>query len=255
MERIDLVEQQPMTNREKEMYRTLRTNLEFTGVENRVIAITSCAPNDGKSTISFNLASALAENEKSVLYVDADLRKSVFVQRFQIQKKLNGLSHYLAGKLQGTEVVYPTNKKNLFIMPAGTFPSNSTELLNNARMDALIPALKKVFDYVIIDTPPLGSVIDAAVIAKKCDASMLVVASNATPRFFAKKVLEQLKTANPNFLGVVLNKVNREENRYYYNRYGYYREDTTENITESITENIMDNWMNTTSKWLKAERE
>ena len=87
MESITLNDDNKLSNREKEMYRTLRTNLEFTGVENQVIAITSCAPNDGKTTISFNLASALAENEKSVLYIDADLRKSVFIQRFQIQKK------------------------------------------------------------------------------------------------------------------------------------------------------------------------
>ena len=222
MEKIELVEQQPMTHREKEMYRTLRTNLEFTGVENRVIAITSCAPNDGKTTISYNLACVLAESDKSVLYIDADLRKSVFVQRFQIKKKLNGLSHYLAGKLPGTDIVYPTNKKNLFVMPAGTSPSNATELLGNGRMDTLLPGLKKVFDYVIIDTPPLGSVIDAAVVAKKCDASILVVASNAISRNFANKVVEQLKTANPNFLGVVLNKVPQEERKYYYKRYGYY---------------------------------
>lgn len=223
MERVELVEQQPMTNREKEMYRTLRTNVEFTGIENRVIAITSCAPNDGKTTISFNLAAVLAENDKKVLYIDADLRKSVFIQRFQIKQKLNGLSHYLAGKMEASEGIYPTNRKNLYIMPAGMFPRNSTELLSNARMDALIPALKKIFDYVIIDTPPLGNVIDAAVVAKKSDASMLILAANVTPRVFAKRVLEQLKAANPNFLGVVLNKVNREERGYYYyKRYGYY---------------------------------
>jgi len=222
VEKIELIEQQPMTHREKEMYRTLRTNLEFTGIENRVIAITSCVPNDGKTTISYNLACALAENDKNVLYIDADLRKSVFMQRFQIKKKLNGLSHYLAGKVSGTEIVYPTNKKNLYIMPAGTAPSNATELLGNGRMDSLIPGLKKIFDYVIIDTPPLGSVVDAAVVAKKCDASMLVVAADAVSRNFAAKVVEQLKTANPNFLGVVLNKVQREGGEYYYKRYGYY---------------------------------
>ena len=222
MEKIELIEQQPMTHREKEMYRTLRTNLEFTGVENQVIAVTSCIPNDGKTTISYNLACALAESDKSVLYIDADLRKSVFVQRFQIKKKLNGLSHYLAGKLGGTEVVYPTNKKNLYIMPAGTSPSNATELLGNGRMDSLLPALKKIFDYVIIDTPPLGSVIDAAVVAKKSDASIMVVASDVVSRKFANRVAEQLKAANPNFLGVVLNKVQQENRQYYYKKYGYY---------------------------------
>ena len=221
MESIILNDDNKLSNREKEMYRTLRTNLEFTGVDNRVISITSCAPDDGKSTVSFQLACALAESGKSTIYVDADMRRSVFAQRYNIDTEMKGLSHFLSGKIDTSDVIYVTNKERLYVLPTGIFPSNPTELLGNARMDALITALKKVFDYVIIDTPPLGSVIDAAVVSKFCDASMLVLASNTTSRAEAKKVIAQLKTANPNFLGVVLNKVDMKGSGYYYKRYGY----------------------------------
>lgn len=222
MDKIELKEQYPMTNREKEMYRTLRTNIEFSGIENRVIAITSCTPNDGKSTVSYNLAAALAESGKQTLLIDADLRRSVFMQRFQINGKLNGLSHFLSGQLGIKDVLYSSNKANLYIMPSGVFPSNPTELLGNSRMQVLLTALKEKFNYVIIDTPPLGSVIDAAVISKNSDASMMVLASDVSSKAIARKVVDQLKTANPNFLGVVINKADVKEHKYYYKRYGYY---------------------------------
>lgn len=223
MEKIELIEQTSLTNREKEVYRTLRTNLEFSGVENRVIAVTSCTPNDGKSTVSYYLAAALAESGKSTLYIDADLRKSVFAQRYQITEQLNGLSHFLSGQMDITDVIYSCNREKLYILPSGVFPSNPTELLGNSRMEVLITTLKKTFDYVIIDTPPLGSVIDAAVISKYADASMMVLASDVSSRVEAKKVVSQLKAANPNFLGVVLNKVDsKESGYYYYKRYGGY---------------------------------
>ena len=115
MEKIELKEQVELTNREKEVYRTLRTNLEFSGVENRVIAISSCTPNDGKSTVSYYLAAALAENGKRTLILDADLRKSVFMVRFQVDGVKKGLSHYLSGQENLNEIVYATNKNNLFI--------------------------------------------------------------------------------------------------------------------------------------------
>lgn len=222
MEKINLTESYSITNREKEVYRTLRTNIEFSGVENRAIAITSYSPHDGKSTVSYNLACSFAENGKKVLLVDADMRKSVFAQRYQVSSEYKGLSHFLAGKSPVAEVIYSTNKPNLYVLPTGVFPKNPTELLGNARMESLIPVLKNTFDYIFIDTPPLGSVIDAAVIAQKCDASAMVLAYDETSRVEAKKVVEQLKAANPNFLGVILNKVKMKDSKYYYRRYGGY---------------------------------
>ena len=172
MEKLELIEKVSLTSHEKEVYRTLRTNVEFTGIENRVLAITSCAPDEGKTTVAYNLANAFAENGKKALYIDADLRKTVFVQRYGVEGNPKGLSHYLSGQAAIKDIVYKTNKERFYVIPIGKFPSNPTELFNKERFGQLLEELKKVFDYIVIDTPPLGSVIDAAVIAKKCDASM-----------------------------------------------------------------------------------
>lgn len=226
MDKLQLVDRVPLTNREKEVYRTLRTNIEFTGVENRVIAVTSCLPGDGKTSVSFQLACAFAENEKKTLFVDADLRKSVFVQRYEIKGNPKGLSHYLSGQEVLSKLIYKTNKEALYVMPVGSFPSNPTELFSKQRFAQLMEEAKKVFDYVIVDTPPLGSVIDAAVIAKMCDASILTVASNSCSRTAVKNVIAQLRNANPNFLGIVLNKVDMAKSSYYTRKSGvyYYKE-------------------------------
>lgn len=222
MNKLYLTEQEDLTNQEKEVYRTLRTNIEFTGVENQVIAVTSCMPDDGKTMVSFQIATAFAEEGKKTLYMDADLRKSVFMKRYNIGGNPKGLSHYLSGQIALDEIIYETNKENLYAVPVGRFPSNPTELFSKERFPYMLDQLKKKFDYVIIDTPPLGSVIDAAVIAKKCDASMLVVASDRTSRTFVRNVIQQLKAANSNFLGVVLNKVDVKRSSYYGRRYGGY---------------------------------
>lgn len=222
MEKLEINDEIELSNREKEVYRTLRTNLEFTGIENRSVAVTSCTPNDGKSVVSYNLALALAESGKNTLFVDADLRKSVMIQRLRIQNTTKGLSHLLSGQAGANDVIYSTNKKNLFMIPSGVFPSNPTELLSNGRFEKLVAGLKGTFDYIIVDTPPLGSVIDAAVIAKICDGSVLVLASDKSSRNEAKSVVAQLRNANSNVLGVVLNKVNYKGSSYYGKKYGGY---------------------------------
>lgn len=222
MDKLMLAENGLLTNQEKELYRTLRTNVEFTGIENKVIAVTSCMPDDGKTTVSFQLASAFAENGKKTVYIDADLRKSVFSQRYNVKGNPKGISHYLSGQAPLTEVLYKTNKERLYVMPVGAFPNNPTELFAKERFGQMLEEFKKIFDYIIIDTPPLGSVIDAAVIAKKCDASMLVLTSDKCSRGFAKGVVTQLKNANPNFLGVVLNKVDMKGKSYYGHTYKSY---------------------------------
>lgn len=132
----------------------------------------------------------------------------------------------LSGQKSVTEALYETNLKNLYVIPSGKFPTNSTELLGNSRFEELIIALKKTFDYVIVDTPPLGSVVDAAVAAKRCDGSVLVISEGKDSRKMAKSVLEQLKAANSNFLGVAMNNVEVRKNSYYYKRYyNYYSHD------------------------------
>lgn len=224
MYKVTIGEEQLPSTQEREVYRTLRTNIEFTGVENRVITVTSISPGDGKSTVSYYLARAFAESGKKTLLIDADMRKSVLLHRLQIQESVKGLSHYLSGQENVGDVIYSTNKKNLFLMPSGIFPTNPTELMGNERFAQMIPVVKNTFDYTIIDTPPLSSVIDAAVAARVSDGSILVLAADAASRVEAKNVADQLKAANGNVLGVVLNKVDVQYNSYYgkYKRYGKY---------------------------------
>lgn len=213
--------------RANEAYKTLRTNIEFSGADNKVIVFTSCTPNEGKSTVSLSLAASLAETGKKVLFIDADLRKSVLAQRHKLAVK--GLSHFLSGQADVNSIIYKTQKTDLFVMFAGVIPPNPAELLGQNRFESLINISRKLYDYVIVDTPPLGSVIDSAIIAKKCDAAVLVIAANAISHKFAATVKGQLEKSDCPIIGVVLNKVDTKQNGYlkYYGQ--YYREYTSEN--------------------------
>lgn len=228
MNKLFINEDEIMSQQAREVFRSFRSNIEFTGVDNRAIVITSCLPADGKSTVSLRLAMTFAESEKKTVLVDADMRRSVLMRRVRTEgdNASVGLSHVLSGQKSVTEALYETNLKNLYVIPSGKFPTNSTELLGNSRFEELIIALKKTFDYVIVDTPPLGSVVDAAVAAKRCDGSVLVISEGKDSRKMTKSVLEQLKAANPNFLGVAMNNVEVRKNNYYYKRYyNYYSHD------------------------------
>lgn len=214
--------------RSNEAYKTLRTNIEFSGSDKKAIVFTSCTPNEGKSTVSLFLADSLAEGGKRVLFVDADLRKSVLMGRHKVSGNFKGLSHFLSGQAEVREIILKTQNPNLYVTFAGVVPPNPSELLGNNRFEAFLNGARKAYDYIIIDAPPLGSVIDAAVVAKNCDASVLVVASQAISYKFARVVKEQLEKADCPILGVVLNKVDMKQNKYYGNKYyskyygGYY---------------------------------
>lgn len=208
--------------RSNEAYKTLRTNIEFSGTENKVIVLTSSTPNEGKSTVSLGLSEALAESGKSVLFIDADLRKSVLRGRHRVTGELKGLSHYLSGKESLENVIYRTQEPGLYMIFAGVVPPNPSELLGGARFEKMIQQAREEYDYVIIDAPPLGSVIDAAVIAKFCDASVLVVASKQVSYKFVRTVRDQLEKTGCPILGVILNKVDMKQNKYYGKYYGNY---------------------------------
>lgn len=204
--------------RSNEAYKTLRTNIEFSGSDKKAIVFTSCTPNEGKSTVSLSLADSLAEGGKKVLFIDADLRKSVLMGRHKVSGN-KGLSHFLSGQAEVREIILKTQNPNLYITFAGVLPPNPSELLGNNRFEAFLNGARKAYDYIIIDAPPLGSVIDAAVVAKNCDASVLVVASQTISYKFARVVKDQLEKADCPILGVVLNKVDMKRNKYYGNKY------------------------------------
>ena len=204
-----------------ESYKSLRTNLFFCGEDKKVIAITSCTPNEGKSNVSFNLSVSLAQAGKRVLLIDADLRKSVMIGKIELEGELKGLSHYPSQQETLSNVVYSTKIPKFHLIYSGAVPPNPAELLGSVHFKQLLSSVRDVYDYIIIDTPPLGSVIDGAVIAEECDGSIMVIESGVISYRFAQEVKEQLERCNCPILGVVLNKVDMKEQRYY-GKYGKY---------------------------------
>jgi capsular exopolysaccharide synthesis family protein len=205
-----------------EAFKTLRTNIEFSKENVKAICVTSALPDDGKSTTSFNLAMAFAESGKRTILIDADLRKSVMRRTVVSSGNLQyGLTHYLIGQTELRETVCVTSQKNLDIVFPGAFPPNPSELLGSERFRKMIDTMKKDF-IVIIDTPPIGSVIDAAVVARACDGVVMVLKDGAISYRFAQRCKEQLESTGVPILGVVLNNVDLSSNRYYGNYYGKY---------------------------------
>ncbi|MCR4851770.1 MAG: CpsD/CapB family tyrosine-protein kinase [Lachnospiraceae bacterium] len=229
--------------RSREAFKTLRTNIEFSGSDIKVICITSCTPNEGKSSIAINMARAFAEAGQRTLLVDADMRKSVLVGRYKTGAVKKGLIHYLVGRTQEEEVICKSNIKNLYLAFSGPVPPNPSELIGGDRFESFIRYAKDEYDMVLIDTPPLGSVIDAAVAAKQCDGTILVIENNAISYKFAQKVKEQLDVTGCRVLGAVLNKVDmttkgyyghygRYYEKYYGKYYGRYGEDSVESSVD-----------------------
>ena len=205
-----------------EAYKALRTNIQFCGADKKVIAFTSCTPNEGKSNVTFHLAASLAESGKSVLLIDADLRKSVLMGRVHVEEEVMGLTHYLSKQAKLSDVICATNLPKFHIIFSGVVPPNPAELLGSRRFEAFLDGARQAYDYVIIDAPPLGNVIDAAIIAKNSDASVMVISAKTISYKFARVVKEQLEKADCPILGVVLNKVDMKQNKYYGKYYGNY---------------------------------
>lgn len=205
-----------------EAYNSLRTNIQFCGSDIKTICFTSCTPNEGKSIVSFRLATSMAESGKKVLFIDADLRKSVLIGRLRIDKGIVGLTHYLSGMKELNEVVYSSNIDNFDIIFAGPVPPNPSELLSSNSFVKLIESMKEKYDYVIIDTPPLGLVIDSANVAKYCDGTIIVIESNNVSHKFVTKIVKQLGAGNCRILGAILNKVPQKNKSYYGGYYGEY---------------------------------
>lgn len=208
-----------------EAYKALRTNLSFCGDDIKVILLTSCTPNEGKSTVAIRLSQALAEDNKNVIMIDADLRKSVLVGRHGIvgEKEIKGLSHYLSGQASLDEVICQTDVEGMYTIFAGPITPNPTELLGNKYFERMITEMRDQYDYIIIDAPPLGSVIDAAIITKVCDGAILVIENNVISYRFAQEVKKQLEMTECKILGAILNKVDTSKSGYYGGYNGYYK--------------------------------
>lgn len=207
----------------QEAYKVLRTNLQFCGVDYRVIMLTSCEANDGKTTVTLSLAKSLADQGKRVIVVDADMRKSVMAGRNTNAKQLKGLSEMLTGMNPLGECIAHTEYPCMDIMFAGKYPPNPVELLGSKNFETLIGEFRAHYDYVLVDTPPLGAVIDAAVVASVCDGVMLVLADEHSRYSMAKEVIDQLKKSGSKLLGVVRNQSSKPGRAYRYSKYYRYK--------------------------------
>ena len=207
----------------EEHYNAMRTNIQLSGDNLKVLAISSVKPGEGKSTTSINIAWAFARAGYKTLLLDADIRNSVMFGVFKSREKITGLTDFLSGTTDLSHGLCDTNVENLFVIQAGPVSPNPTALLQSENFHAMIDTLRKYFDYVIVDTAPIGMVIDAAIITQKCDASILVTEAGETKRRDVLKAKEQLEQTGASFLGVVLNKFNTEVEKYgAYGVYGSY---------------------------------
>ena len=205
----------------QEAIKTLRTNIQFAGMDVKTILFTSCYPNEGKSDITFQLSQEIGKLGKKVLLLDADIRKSILASRYGVGKQVQGLSNYLSGQASIAEIIYRTNYENMDIIFSGSFAPNPSELLGQEAFGTLLGAVREHYDYIIVDTPPIGSIIDAAIVAKQCDGAVLVFESELVSSKEAARVKEQLLMTGCRLIGAVLNKVDVKKNKYYH-RYDYY---------------------------------
>ncbi len=201
-----------------EAYRTLRTNLEFSSLDKpiRTMVVTSAAPEEGKSTTLANLAVTIAQAGKKVILVDCDLRRPSLQKIFNARAAAGFTDMMRDDAKMSKPPLQETGVPDLRLLTSGTLPPNPSELLASRRMGEVIAALQTQADMVLFDAPPVIAVTDAAVLASKVDAVLLVVSAGKTKREHAKKAKALLEKVNARLIGTVLNNVKGETSLYQY---------------------------------------
>lgn len=199
-----------------EAFRTIKTNIKYSSADKhrKVILVTSTEAGEGKSTISSNLALSLSQDNKKIVIVDGDLRKPSIHKQFRISGSV-GLTEVLIGEQSLSSVKYKINPY-LDAITSGHIPPNPAELLASEEMEKLIKNLKEEYDYVIIDTNPIGLVADAQILSSKVDGVILVARYEKTKKenlLNCKKMIDQV---GGNTIGVVLNGIDEKKGKYYY---------------------------------------
>lgn len=207
----------------EEAYKVLRENLNYYGLNDNIktITVTSYSPNEGKTTTSINLSISMAKSGMKVLYVDADLRKPAFMKDIG-SEDFQGLSNYLFGYVDIDELIHSTDIDGFFYISCGVKPYDPAAILNSERFSAFLEAVKKDFDMIIIDTPPMGSVIDCSIVAGKTDGVLIVIKPNTVKYKNALMMKEQLEKSSTRILGIILNGIKQKDYKLYYNNYDYY---------------------------------
>lgn len=216
-----------------EMFRTLRTNIQFINNKENLqsILITSTLPQEGKSFVSANLAVAFAQVGKKVILVDADMRKGRQYSIFNVLQK-PGLSNYLIDKSEEEkkaklkDYLQTTEVEGLFVITAGSIPPNPSELLVSDAMLNLLEELKELCDILIIDGPPTQLVTDSLILTRMVDSTIIVTVSNVTKKANLHKMIDSIQNVGGKIAGVVLNKIPVSTKQY---KKGYYYGEDTKN--------------------------
>ena len=211
-----------------EEIKKVRTNLMFSNLDDdmKVVMLTSSIPGEGKSFISSNLAAAFAQANEKTLLIDCDLRKGRLKKIFNIPPEEKGLSDLLINKQWKEEFknyINTTDLDKLFVMVSGSYPPNPSELLASNRFEELLTELKKYFDMIILDCPPIVGLNDAIILGKKADRCILIANCDLTSMEMLEKSKNELEKMNIKIAGIVLNNTSDEGNKYYY--YGHYYKD------------------------------
>ena len=187
MQTVELLKEELPYEMNEEL-KLLRTNIQFSGADKKVLMLTSAFSGEGKSTIAMNLCRAFTELGKTVLLIDADMRNSGVMRMIQGEKPEFGLSHFLSNQCTVEQMVCTTNTRGLNIIVSGKVPPNPAELLSRPAMGKLVETFKKFCDYIVIDCPPLGLVVDAAIVSSYCDGAMILIESGAIKYRMAQEV-------------------------------------------------------------------
>ena len=223
-----------------EAYKSLRTNLEFLSATSsyKVILVTSSMPEEGKSNVAINLAQTLAANGKRVILVDGDLRKGTMGRYLHIPRNHPGLTNKFTGQAEWNDALIHYNTSSLLVLPTGPLPPNPAEMLGSDRMQKLFAGLRDYAEYVIVDTPPVTVVTDAAIMSRWADGVVLVVRPGVTMIQNAQLSKKNLEAVDAKILGVVVNgydakKSNRKDGYYYTYSYDNYYSDENARTEES----------------------
>ena len=205
-----------------EAYRTLRTNIQFSKFDGelKTILVTSSGPGEGKSSTACNLAMAFAQGGKNVLIIDCDLRKPTVHKKFKVFNKV-GLSNCLLNGMDPHKVVIKY-RDNLHVLTSGTIPPNPAEMVASDKMKKFLENVKKEYDYIIIDSPPLLPVTDAQILSTEADGTVLVVAAGESHKDACIKAKDLLQKVDATILGVVMAKIDENSGYGYGSKYYYY---------------------------------